>query len=357
MPTSEAQITQDMLTTLKTEVGPPLAGLDVTSTTTTAYKVFNPFAAAAAVVAREGRRLRLAMSFLGSEQQHLDNRLREINSPRVREETDESARRNAPLIFNPNSVISTIVDREGIQDENQQLTDIRIRTREYLYDLMKTRFHRLTGKYMDLPALFAFYWSVGAQRLNWISAFQRETHRGMEPEEAEDIRNTEWIYRFDALRIPGSLDAQVRIVGYNRLELVVRTDERPSTDARGRREVRQRSEVLQGVRGQAAHHLPELDDVVLKVPVLDVHPPRARSVAVVGNYTGVATILSVQQAIEDYFYTNRRIGQPLSPTALIAAVEAVTGVTSFVISSPTVRQLTPSTYEIIDLAHIKIRNT
>ena len=323
------------------------------STSTNIYKFIDPISEAAAVVAADAERVLFSRSFLGSVGKHLDNVLREINIARLDKESDESLRTNAPKIFSPGDTPATVFDQDAQEEVNQQLTDIEPQSVQQLFTKMKARFFRLQGA-SDLPMIMPRYWKAAAFRLHEMYTHIENIVANNITEDSEDIGDTDWHYKFDALRVPGVKDAKVEISDYNEIIIHVRLDERALYDSRGVKYFANESEILERIKNTASKHLPKPDHNSLKPPRLIVRKAQEKPLYVKATLTGAATKATVRQALDDYFYNNKKIGVLMEATDIVSAIRNTPGVTTFVMSSPSDFDLMPYSYEILSLGQIDL---
>lgn len=348
---SAPQLIRDAITTANTK-SVSLSSAP-TSTTTNIYKFFAPLAEAAAMVGADAERVLYARSFLAAQDRNLDNAAREINVKRLPKESDNSLRVNGPKIFTPDVALTTVIDDDAVMNVNQQLDDITAQSMDQLFTLMKARFFRLEGA-TDLPHMMPRYWIAVAFLLREMYDHIVNIVRDNITEDSEDISDTDWIYRFDALRVFGVRDAKVQMSDYNELTIHIYIDERLEINSRGQEITVDESAIISDIISLASKHLPKPDQRTLEAPRLIVRAAQEKSVYVRGIVSGTAPVASVKSAIESYFYSNKSIGGTLEAPDIIAAVQAVPDVTGFVMSSPTGNFLIPSEYEILNVGYMDI---
>lgn len=356
MALSPYKLTQNVVETTKGKTA--TITVDETASTFSSsviYKYIYPMADVASIIASYAQKTLYSVSFLGSRQKDLDNVLRRINVKRIPNESDASLHTNAPKIFTPGSSISTIIDPDEAELYNERDIKIKPMNEDQMLTKMKGEFQRLQGvsdKPMMMPRLWAGVGLLLRELQDHIIALKKD-YIG---EADKEIGNTDWIYRFDALRVPGVKDAKVELTDYNEITIYFDLDERYIYDARNVEYVAQEEEVINTIKMLAEDHLPPADIRVLKEPRLIVKHVPIKGVYVDGVYSGTAALDDVKEAVEDYFYNNRLIGEPLTANGIRQAILAVPNVTSASLGSPSVNQLQPKDYEILRVGYINLRN-
>lgn len=355
---SAAQLIRDTIVTANSKSASLSASS--TSTTTNIYSFLAPIAEAAAMVGADAERVLFARSFLASQGKNLDNVVREISVKRLlfegRKESDNSLRINGPKIFTPEIAPTTVIDDDATQEVNQQLFDIEAKSTDQIFTLMKSRFFRLQGA-TDLPMMMPRYWMAVSFLLREMYDHIVNIVRDNITEDSEDIADTDWIYRFDALRVFGVRDAKVQMSDYNELTIHIYIDERLMTNSRGQETVADESAIISDVISLASKHLPKPDHRTLRAPRLIVRMAQEKSVYVQGILNGIASITSVKTAIENYFYNNKLIGGFLDAPAIADVVRAIPGVIGFSMPNPTSNFLIPAEYEILNVGYMDITKT
>lgn len=353
MAISASKMTRNVIVDAKTRT--TALTVSETSTSTNTYAFVAPMAEAGAMVAADAERVLFARSYLAAQGEHLDNVAKEINAVRLRNECDSSFRRNAPRMFSPNSPMDTLIDEDAVAEVNAQLTDIQAMSTEQLFALMKSKFFRLKGA-TDLPMMMPRVWKAVAFRLREMYDHICNVEYNMIAEDSEDLGDTDWIYRMDALRVPGVRDAKVEISDYNEFTIHIYVDERTMTDSRGRKSYADPAAIIADVGKLVAGHLPKPDRRTLKAPRVIVRQAQEKPVFVKALWDGTVEQEDLASAIEDYFYDTRRIGAAMTVDGITAAAQAVPGVTAFTLSSPNLRDLIPIKYEILSLGAISLTN-
>ena len=344
MAISAAKMTRNVIVDAKTRT--PALTVSETSTSTNVYAFVAPMAEAGAVVAADAERVLFARSYLAAQGEHLDNVAKEINSVRLRNECDSSFRRNAPRMFSPDSPMDTLIDEDAVGEVNDQLTDIQAMSTDQLFALMKSKFFRIKGA-TDLPMMMPRVWKAVAFRLREMYDHICNVEYNLITEDSEDLGDTDWIYRMDALRVPGVRDVKVEISDYNEFIVHVYINERIMTDSRSRKSYADPAAVIADVGKLIAGHLPKPDRRTLKAPRVIVRQAQEKPVYIRALWDGTVEQQDVATTIEDYFYDTRRIGEAMTVDGITDAVMALSGVTAFTLSSPNIRDLIPSSYEIL----------
>lgn len=335
----------------------PVALVNESTTDTTAplYRYIHPMSVAAAQVGATTEQLLFALSYLASRGTYLDNVCRGINVKRLRDETDSSLRRNAAKIFVPESTFDTELDPDNVLSDTEALDTLEALNEEELFARMRATFTKMQGKIGDLPNMIAYLWRAVAVILREFGDYNVNIATNYAIEDSAELADTDWFYRFAAMRWPGVRDAVVQITDYNELTLWVLIDERPGRDARRRKVYYEAGTLLQDAHASAERYLPQPTQRTLEAPKLRVLPAAQRPVGVVATFGGTASTLAVRQAIQDAFYEAQSIGGTLTPASLTTSLLAAPGVSSFVLGSPTSGDLELSDYEVAAVGHMDLR--
>jgi len=350
MARTASKITQD----IATQVVSAGVGITVspTSTTTKLYALLRPLAQAIERAESDSYLLRSALSWLAASGKHLDNLAKENNVVRVENETDESLRANAPRIFVPEDTPATVIDKELNDYLDTQIDDVRDVPFSFFYRLAETKAAALLGAKSDLPFLGPRLFSAVSRRIRELYAILASIIHDYQPEHADYLADTDWIYRFAAMRIPGVLDAKVFLERYNRTVILLHMDERPWQDGEHRYVRPNVSEIKKAVHHSAGKYLPPESKIPGPKPQLEVRLATERDFYVQAVYSGTATKEAVAAGAIDYVYANRQIGENLASYDIAQAMLAVPGVTWVSMSQPSDSQLLVGPNELLQLGAV-----
>jgi hypothetical protein len=344
-------ITREILDQLNTEIA--ALSVSLKSTTTAAYRIVNPVAQPAEILRRSAIKALRTLAYLAAQGERLDALTKGLNVRRLPGETDESLRRNAPLIFTPGSTPVTEIDPDE-ESANREIDELEILSEEQIYDLMRTKFMGPLKGATTMPLILPRYLRMAGARMRLLFDFLAVIRDGFQPEEAYRIANTRHCFLFDALRVPGVRDAKLELAGYEKMALHVLIEDRPGIDARGRRRIYKESEILRQISSLTTDHLPPADTRALGPPEIEVRPANVKPVGVRGIVWGSAKREDIRSAISDWFHDNRAIGLPMDPTGLSDAVLDVAGVTNYTQALPNHQDLTPTRFEVLAMGAMDI---
>lgn len=348
---SAAQFTRDTIAAIK--VSAPAITVSELSTTTNIYKLIRPVAEPVEMVGADVEKALFSQSFLAASGKYLDNLIQEINVQRLEDESDSSVKANAGGIFVPGFSVSTSIDPDEKIHADQQMDTVKVKTVDQLYTLAKSKFFRLMGA-TDLPMIAARYWAatafILAEQYQYIQALLMDDII----EDSDDIADTDWLYTFDALRVPGVRHAKVELSDYNEITIYVDIDERPGVDYRNRKLEFHESKILVDAHDLGVNHLPKPDHIVLTPPTLIVRRANDYSVPVQGIAYGTASFTDVISAIDAYFYDNRDIGVALSNVGIVQAVNAISGITASSFSLPSDDMLKPPQFSVLKPGYMEV---
>lgn len=323
------------------------------STSTDAYKMVNPVAEVAAEVGALAELVLFAQSFLGSQGEQLENVLRDINITRLKDESDDSIRQNAPRIFSPGSTFDTDINPDIKAETQFQLFNIKTKSDEQLFTQMRARFNTIKGN-TGQPLIMGDYFKADAYRLYQLGIHIMNIIKDYIVEDFTGMVNTDWLYKSAALRVPGVRDAKVKINNYNEILIYVYVDERRGVDYRERPKLFNTSGILQDVQFLAKDYLPKEETINFKKPLVNVKQCNTKPVYINGSYRG-ATEEEVCEAIEDYFYNNKGVGVSLNCADLTDYIRNNTSVTMVSFGYPLDDDLIPDQYEVVDVGFIDLQ--